>query len=369
VEELNRKLQEATQTRDQLKRNYEVAFETHVSRIGKNTYIDKRENIFRVWREYIRKEKNAINVIGAIARKHMKTEVFSRIRLTAREKFLDLNADRVMSNFWRLFKQALVRGAFSKWRGVSYKGMVQTMNAKREELVLTQQNQANEMANMTLMKHKKAERILKQKRQREVSTAWIEMAKVIRALRVKQGVLEQNLQYGDLKKSVRKWFCRTQVTLYLRRRDEQVVRKYRLIQARKCFEAWQERTRIERLLCQRIVKFVKRMSYLDVAHGFQQIQHYQRSHVERIRERKEFGNQTIYNTLNRLLKHKLADALHTLKNRAAKRDFKEKFLHRAFKHSYLYRMKHYFQKWKHNKERQDLADMVNVSWWMKLVVD
>ena len=68
------------------------------------------------------------------------------------------------------------------------------------------------------------------------------------------------------------------------------------------------------------------MSYLDVAHGFQSIIHFKRSLDERVKERKEHGNLTIYKTLNRLIKHKMTDALLTLKNRAFKKDFKEKFL-------------------------------------------
>jgi hypothetical protein len=69
----------------------------------------------------------------------------------------------------------------------------------------------------------------------------------------------------------------------------------------------------------------------------------------------------ISKTLSRLLKHKLADTLLNLKNRAHKRDFKEKFLQRAFRHVLGYRMRHFFGKWKHNSERQVLADIVNVS--------
>lgn len=89
--------------------------------------------------------------------------------------------------------------------------------------------------------------------------------------------------------------------------------------------------------------------------------HYKKSFDERVRESKEHGNLTIYKTLNRLLKHKKADALLNLKNRAFKRDFKEKFLHRVFKHSLLYRTRHYFGKWKHTKERMELAEKINVS--------
>jgi len=43
-------------------------------------------------------------VIGAIARKQLRMEVFSRIRLVARERYLEQNAEKIMTNFFRMFK-------------------------------------------------------------------------------------------------------------------------------------------------------------------------------------------------------------------------------------------------------------------------
>jgi len=65
-----------------------------------------------------------------------------------------------------------------------------------------------------------------QKRQREVSMAWIEMAKVLKALRVKQELCKFNMFYMQQRWAIRKWHSRTQRTLLLRRRDDQVIAKY-----------------------------------------------------------------------------------------------------------------------------------------------
>ena len=62
-------------------------------------------------------------------------EVFTRIRLVARENFLDINAEKVLSNYARLFKKRLVLNAFSKWRVRNYTTMVEEMNSKQQELV------------------------------------------------------------------------------------------------------------------------------------------------------------------------------------------------------------------------------------------
>jgi hypothetical protein len=47
-----------------------------------------------------------------------------------------------------------------------------------------------------------------------------EMLRILKALRVKQETLKANVEYLKSKRSMQKWFQRTQVTLYLRRRNE-----------------------------------------------------------------------------------------------------------------------------------------------------
>ena len=50
------------------------------------------------------------------------------------------------------------------------------------------------------------------------------------------------------------------------------------------------------------------------------------------------------------------DAFLTLKIRGFKKEFKEQFVVRMLKHVYLYRMRHFFGKWKHNSDRTILAE-------------
>jgi len=48
---------------------------------------------------------------------------------------------------------------------------------------------------MEVHKHTKAMKILKQRKQREVSNAWITMAKVLKSIRVKEETCVQNLRH------------------------------------------------------------------------------------------------------------------------------------------------------------------------------
>jgi len=117
--------------KEQLRTNYEKAIETHVSRVRNNVYVDKRRNIFCIWADYVKKERNAVNLIGAIARRNLRMEVFSRIRLVARERFLEANAERVCTGLFSLLKARALSRAFNRWRVRSYTEAVGDMDSKR----------------------------------------------------------------------------------------------------------------------------------------------------------------------------------------------------------------------------------------------
>ena len=64
-------------------------------------------------------------------------EVFSRIRLVARERFLEANAERIMTNLFKLMKANILTKLFSRWRVRTYTDVVREMNQRREELSQT----------------------------------------------------------------------------------------------------------------------------------------------------------------------------------------------------------------------------------------
>ena len=127
-------MEEATKLRNQIENNFNKALETHIGRLHRNTYIDKKKNIFLAWVDHVRKEKNAINVIGALTRKNLRMEVWSRIRLAARENYLDRRAEKVCSAFFNMVRSNLLLHAFSKWRLRNYTQLVRTMESKQEAL-------------------------------------------------------------------------------------------------------------------------------------------------------------------------------------------------------------------------------------------
>lgn len=113
---LTQSLNTATQNRDQIKKNFKNAFATFQARKAGNVYVPKLENIFMEWVAYIRKEKAAVNVIGAIARVTLRREVFQRIRAAAREKHLDDKAIATANKFFLAFKNGNLRKAWLRWR-------------------------------------------------------------------------------------------------------------------------------------------------------------------------------------------------------------------------------------------------------------
>ena len=73
----------------------------------------------------------------------------------------------------------------------------------------------------------RADRTIRNNKTRKANDALREMLRVLKALRIKQETLKQNVGFLKGKRAMQKWFQRTQVTLYLRRRNEQVLEKYK----------------------------------------------------------------------------------------------------------------------------------------------
>jgi hypothetical protein len=71
-------------------------------------------------------------VIGAIARKTLRMEVFQRVRLVARERFLEDDARRKMTKYFRLIKNGCLKKAMVTWRKNSYAQCVESMGNMEE---------------------------------------------------------------------------------------------------------------------------------------------------------------------------------------------------------------------------------------------
>ena len=70
----------------------------------------------------------------------------------------------------------------------------------------------------------KGDRVIETNKLRKVNTAFIEMTKILRALRVKDSVLKQNILYLRSKRAIQHWQQRVEYTNLLRRRNEQVLK-------------------------------------------------------------------------------------------------------------------------------------------------
>jgi hypothetical protein len=79
------------------------------------------------------------------------------------------------------------------------------MNLRRDELQRTIQRHRQEAEQMEAHKQAKALKIIRQRRQREVTNAWIEEARKVKALRVKDAIVKDNLRYMQVKMATQKW--------------------------------------------------------------------------------------------------------------------------------------------------------------------
>ena len=120
-----------------MKDNFKSAFTAYKRRKDGNVYIPKLEHIFTEWAAHIKKEKAAVNVIGAIARQTLRREVFQRIRLAAREKFIDDTAIKVADRYFKSFKYGTLRKAWLRWRENSKKCVLGQLMMTEEHLEMT----------------------------------------------------------------------------------------------------------------------------------------------------------------------------------------------------------------------------------------
>lgn len=135
-------------------------------------------------------------------------EVFQRIRLVARENYLDKDACRKMNNYFRLVKNNILRKAMVMWRKNSYAECVKSMILMEETYANTLDQNDMRMFNIIKAKHQRAERIIKIKKLRIYNNSFIEMTKILKQLRVKQEVLKKNVHFIQEREALRKWFKR-----------------------------------------------------------------------------------------------------------------------------------------------------------------
>ena len=122
-----------------------------------NVYIDKREHIFTEWALYIKKEKAAVNVIGAIARMTLRREVFQRIRLAAREKFLDDTAERIAHRYFDGFKASILRKVWLRWRENAKKCVLTDLMTAEMQMESSAAAQTEQLNVIAARKHKRAD--------------------------------------------------------------------------------------------------------------------------------------------------------------------------------------------------------------------
>jgi hypothetical protein len=149
------------------------------------------------------------------------------------------------------------------------------------------------MENIIRAKHVRAARIIRLKRLRIVHTAFIEMTKIMRQLRVKQNVLRQNVRFIRQRESLRKWFKRAKVTIYMRMRSKKMDKEWNLKLVRTCFDAIKQDLISDRRFITKIIQVIKRSRNLDTARAFQHWHHTAKSMNQRDNEATNFGSRSL----------------------------------------------------------------------------
>ena len=119
------------------------------------------------------------------------------------------------------------------------------------------------------------------------------MTKVLKALRVKQDVLKQNVEFMKQRNAIRKWFKRTAVTKYMRKRTVKLTKEWHLKVMRTCFEAIRENNLNDRKFSRKLTQVAQRILNLDMAKAFQHWHHTAQSIRQREEEATRHGSRSL----------------------------------------------------------------------------
>ena len=147
--------------------------------------------------------------------------------------------------------------------------------------------------------------------------------------------------------------------MYLRRRNEQVIANYKKNRLQRLWDAIRQRNFDEKNAGKMMSRMLNRMQYFDQAKAFQHWQQQTISLKTRSGENSQHGLRSISHILNRLVKRRLASALHDMRMRTERRDFKEKFLRRMLMHAGEYRKRYFFDRWKNCMKCEQISEEVN----------
>jgi len=107
------------------------------------------------------------------------------------------------------------------------------------------------------------------------------------------------------RESLRKWFKRTQVTLYMRKRTKKLTKEWHTKLLRTCFEAVRENNLNDKKFGRKITQVAQRIKNLDMAKAFQHWHHTCQSMAQRKHEAKTHGSRSVGQILDRLLKRRI----------------------------------------------------------------
>jgi hypothetical protein len=119
------------------------------------------------------------------------------------------------------------------------------------------------------------------------------MVKILRAHRVSGDVLGSNCKFLQEREAIRKWFKRTQVTIYMRKRSRKLALEWNSKLMRTCWEAIRENNHNDKKFVRKLVQLYKRMSNLDVSKSFQHWHHTAQSIRQRESESTTHGSRSI----------------------------------------------------------------------------
>ena len=94
------------------------------------------------------------------------------------------------------------------------------------------------------------------------------MTKFLKALRVKESVLKQNLLFMRSKRALQHWNQRVELTNMLRRKNEKAILTWKHRVMARVFNGLRSKIKYEKISLSRMNKIVGKLQHLDAAKAF-----------------------------------------------------------------------------------------------------
>ena len=192
-------------------------FMTHIEfQNHENHYQGRLRYIFTQWAAFTKRQRHFANCIKNVIEKSMFQKGIDNIRAFSEDKKLTRNQNKSLEKIRRMFWKRNCGAALSKWRQTEYIQAMEMIEETHQQEAQVDETHVRHVKKIEKFNFDRSSRIVKKKNQHKYWYAWKHVAKWMKHKRVSTQFLHEQMGSYNIKRSLKKWRQRTEVTLAAR---------------------------------------------------------------------------------------------------------------------------------------------------------